>query len=206
MIRQAGVLMSLIILTCANSSDAGGKFNKKIKIGDPVPIFANLPGVDGKTHSLIDLKGKEVVVLVVTCNHCPIATAYEDRLIDFTKKYAGPDGRTALVAINVSHEEEDRFPQMVVRAKEKHFNFPYLYDESQKIGRASGATVTPEFFVLNKDRKVVYMGAMDDGVNPKNVTVNYLVPAVEAALKGTTPTVSETAARGCNIIYEKAKN
>jgi peroxiredoxin len=178
-----------------------GEFNKKLNIGDAAPAFASLPGTDGKTHSLDSFKDKDVVVVVVTCNHCPVAVAYEDRIINFTKKYAAdPASKVAVVAINVNNLEADKLPKMKERAKEKGFNFPYLHDESQKIGRALGASVTPEFFVLNKDRKVVYMGAMDDSQN--NPKVNYLEPAVEAALKGSMPATKETKARGCSVKYE----
>jgi peroxiredoxin len=204
MLRPASAILASTILALfsAGPAEGGGKFNKKIKIGAPAPTFAGLPGVDGKTHSLSDFKDKDVVVLVFICNHCPVAGAYEQRLIDFTKKYVGE--RVALVAINVNTDEEDSLPNMIVRAKEKGFSFPYLYDETQKIGRALGATVTPEFFVLNKERKLAYMGGMDDAANPKNVTTNFLVPAVEAALKGAVPAISETAARGCNILYQSS--
>src|SRR5215813_9555284 len=99
MIRQAGVFLFALLLACPASAQTGGKFNKKIKIGDAAPVYGNLPGVDGKTHSLADLKGKDIVVLVVTCNQCPIATSYEDRLVAFASKYAGPSSKTALVAI-----------------------------------------------------------------------------------------------------------
>jgi peroxiredoxin len=203
MFRVAGTLL-VVVLLVPGSPVQGGKFNKKIEIGGPAPSYTGLPGTDGKPHSLSDFRDKDVVVVVITCNQCPIAQAYEKRLIDFTKKYAGPSGKVALVAINVSNEEADSLPHMIERAKDKGFNFPYLYDESQKIGRALGATVTPEFFVLNKERMVVYMGGMDDGVNPANVTTNYLAPAVEAALKGAMPAVAETAARGCNVVYQRS--
>jgi peroxiredoxin len=199
MLRSLCVLLALALVIGGGSAQGGGKFNKKIKIGAAAPNFAGLPGVDGKPHSLSEYKDKDVVVLVFTCNHCPVSSSYEGRLIDFAKKY--PADKLALVAINVNTDEEDSLPNMIVRAKEKAFNFPYLYDESQKTGRALGATVTPEFFVLNKERKVVYMGAMDDAINAKNVTTNYLVPAVEAALKGAQPATAETAARGCTILY-----
>src|SRR5205085_115261 len=97
------------------------------------------------------------------------------------------DSKVTVVAINVNNLDEDRLPKMKERAREAGFNFPYLYDPSQKVGRSYGATVSPEFFVLNKERKVVYQGAMDDNIEPKDVKVNYLEPAVEAALKGKAP-------------------
>jgi peroxiredoxin len=175
--------------------------NTKLHIGDPAPVWQNLPGVDGKTHSLSDLKDKDVVVVVFTCNHCPVAVAYQDRIIDFARKYAGPDSKTALVAINVNNIAADILPKMVERAQEKSFNFPYLYDETQQIGHAYGASVTPEFFVLDRDRKVVYMGAMDDNRHADRVSVNYLEPAVQAAQKGEKPTQTESKPVGCSIKY-----
>jgi peroxiredoxin len=194
---------ALVVAGLALGTAQAGEFNKKVKIGDAAPVFSKLPGVDGKDHALADLKDKEVVVLVITCNHCPVAVAYEDRIIAFTKKHAGPDSKVGVVAINVNNGEVDRLPKMIERSKEKGFNFPYLFDESQETARALGASVTPEFFVLNKDRKIVYMGAMDDKmVDP---TKSYLEPAVAAALKGEEPDPKETAPRGCGVKYEKKK-
>src|SRR5262249_41673922 len=154
-----------------------------LMVGDAAPEWTGLEGVDGKKHSLSDLKDKDVVVMVITCNHCPVAVAYEDRIIEFTKKHAGPDSKVALVAINVNNNEEDKMPAMQNRAKSKGFNFSYLYDPSQKVGKDYGASVTPEFFVLDKARKIVYMGALDDNLKPDMVKTNYLEAAVTAALK-----------------------
>lgn len=197
MFRTAtAALLGLALVTSAQA----GEFNKKLSIGDSAPTWENLEGVDGKMHSLSNLKDKDVVVMVITCNHCPVAVAYEDRLINFTKKFASPDSKVAVVAVNVNNLEADKLPAMKERAKEKGFNFPYLYDASQKVGRAYGASVTPEFFVLNKERKIVYMGAMDDAQsNPKT---NYLEQAVEATLKGSKPEKTETRARGCSVKYD----
>jgi peroxiredoxin len=194
-----GVLALVVALAVPASA---GKFNKKVSVGDAAPTFSDLPGVDGKSYSTTDFKDKDILVVVVTCNHCPVAVAYEDRIIAFTKKYAtGSDSKVGLVAINVNNLEADKLPKMKERAKEKGFNFPYLYDEGQGIGRALGASVTPEFFVLNKERKIVYMGAMDD--NQGNPKTNYLSTAVDAALKGESVSTSETRARGCSVKYEK---
>jgi peroxiredoxin len=181
-----------------------GEFNKKLSIGDAAPAWKELEGVDGKMHGLDALKDKDVVVVIITCNHCPAAVQYEDRIIEFTKKHAGsPGSKVGVVAINVNNLEEDKLPKMKERAKAKGFNFPYLYDPSQKIGREYGASVTPEFFVLSKDRKIVYMGAMDDSNDPAKVKMNYLEPAVQAALAGKKPETTETRARGCGVKYEK---
>src|SRR5205809_4781087 len=114
------VIAGLLAVLLAASAQAG-EFNRKLNIGDSGPAWVNLPGVDGKSHSLADLKDKDVVVVVVTCNHCPVAQAYEDRIISFAKKHAGPDSKVALVAINVNNFDEDKLPRMKERAAEKGF-------------------------------------------------------------------------------------
>ena len=180
-----------------------GEFNKKLSIGDAAPAFTGLEGVDGKKHGLADLKGKDVVVICVTCNNCPVAVAYEDRMIDFVKKHCGSaDSKVGFVAICVSNLEADKLPKMKERAKEKGFNFPYIRDPSQKTGKDYGATVTPEFFVLDKDRKIVYMGALDDSQNPDKAKTNYLNAAVTAALEGKKPEKNETRPVGLSIKYD----
>lgn len=197
------LLVGLLILSA--SSALAGKYNAVLNVGDAAPAWKNLAGVDGKQHSLSDFDGKPVVVVVFTCNSCPVAADYEDRILAFSKKYAGPEGKVALVAINVNQVPEDRLPKMKERAEAKGFDFPYLYDESQQIGRDFGAAFTPEFFVLDKDRKVVYMGGMDDSSAVDMVKQNFLVPAVEAALAGTAPEVAEAPAIGCRVRYARQR-
>ena len=124
---------------------------------------------------------KDVLVIVFTCNHCPIATAYEDRIIQFTKDFGN---RADVVAINVNTDDLDRLPQMKERAAEKHFNFPYLYDETQAIAHSLAAYVTPHFFVFNRERKLVYKGAMDDDLSVEDVKATYLADAVNAVVAG----------------------
>lgn len=182
-----------------------GEFNQTLSIGDMAPAWSKLPGVDGKLHSLADLAGKEVVVVVFTCNSCPAAQMYEDRIISLAKKHAGPDDKTALVAINVNTIEEDLLPAMQERAKKKKFPFAYLFDETQKIGKAYGANYTPEFFVLDKERKVVYMGALDDKLDPAEAKVNFVEAGIVAALAGKSPEKAETIARGCRVRYAKER-
>jgi peroxiredoxin len=199
MIRYAVALLIAGVATLG-LVQAGGA--GKLKIGDPAPTFTDLPGIDGKKHSLSEYKDKDVLVLVITCNHCPVAVAYEDRIINFTKKYAGPGSKVGLVAINVNNLPQDKLDKMQERAKEKGFNFPYLYDASQKIGKDLNARVTPEFYVFDKNRKLVYWGSMDNSQNPANATTNYLASAIEATLKGETVTTSQTKAFGCSVKYD----
>jgi peroxiredoxin len=199
-------LFSSLALAVFAFSLPAGEFNKVLKPGDAAPAWSDLPGTDGKKHALADLKDKSVVVVVFTCNSCPIAIDYEDRILEFAKTHAQADSKVALVAINVNTIAEDKLDAMKKRAEKKGFTFPYLYDESQKIAKAYGANYTPEFFVLNAKREVVYMGAFDDKTNVKDAKENYLLPAVEAALKGEKPAKGETLARGCAIRFKRERD
>ncbi len=169
-------------------------------IGAPGPAWANLEGTDGKTHSLQDIADAQVVAVVFTCNKCPVAKAYEDRLVKFAADYK--DKGVELVAINVNNDEADKLPAMKERAAEKSFNFAYVYDPSQEIARAYQAAVTPHAFVLDKSRKVIYMGAIDDNMDESAASQHYLRDAVDAALAGRTPEVTAVKPSGCGIQYE----
>jgi peroxiredoxin len=202
--RRQSALAIICWLSVALCAQAG-QFNSILNIGDPAPAWKDLPGVDGKRHSLADLTERDLVVVVFTCNSCPIASDYEDRIIAFAKKYCGRGQKAALVAINVNTVEEDLLPHMKERATSKGFPYPYLFDQSQNIGKAYGALFTPEFFVLDKDRKIAYMGAFDDNVEPTKTKHIYLEPAVEAVLKGAKASPAETQASGCLIRYARAR-
>lgn len=197
----------LLAALTAPSAAAPGKFNKVLSPGDAAPAWTDLDGTDGKKHSLADLKGKDVVVVVFTCNSCPVAVGYEDRIIAFAARHAGADAKVAVVAINVNTNKDDALPAMKERAGKKKFNFPYLYDPSQEIARKYGARFTPEFFVLDKDRKVVYTGAMDDRAPPGEAKVAYVEMGVEAALAGRKPETAETSAgSGCSIKFNPKRD
>lgn len=180
-----------------------GEFNKLLKLGDTAPAWKELPGTDGKKHALADHSGKDLVVVVFTCNSCACSEEYEDRIIAFAKKY---QDKVALVAINVNTIPDDRLDAMKKRAEKKKFPFEYLYDESQKLAKDYGATYTPEFFVLNKERRIAYMGAFDDKTNLPDVKDKYLEPAIEALLKDEKPAKAETAARGCMIRWKRTRD
>src|SRR5258705_2306503 len=127
--------VALVVAVAAGSAQAG-KFNKKLSVGDKTPVFSDLPGIDDKNHSLADCK-KDVIVVAITCNHCPVAVAYEDRIVDFANKYGKKIG---FIAINVNNIPQDKLDKMKIRAKEKGFTFPCVYDESQRIARQPAAT------------------------------------------------------------------
>jgi peroxiredoxin len=205
MVRTAAVLTLLVCVTVASAQETKKKdFLKHLKIGDPAPAYTDLKGVDGQKHSLSDLKDKDVVVLVIACNHCPVVQAYLDRIKKFAKEHAGPASKVALVAISVNDVEQDpadSFEEMVKLAKEAELPFAYLYDPSQQIAKDLGASRTPEFFVFDKDRKLVYHGALDDSMRESKVKVNYLEPAVKAALKGEKVETPQTKPDGCPILF-----
>jgi peroxiredoxin len=170
------------------------------EIGASAPAWQNLEGTDGKQHSLTDLADAKAVAVVFTCNSCPVAIAYEDRLVQLANDYK--DKGLALVAINVNNVEDDKLPAMKTRAEEKGFTFAYLYDPSQQIARDYGATVTPHAFLLDAQRKIVYEGAIDNSQDASAVTENYLREAIDATLASQQPTVASTDQFGCQIKYE----
>jgi len=193
------MLRTVVALLLLPALAAAGEFNKTLSVGDPAPAWKDLPGTDGRKHALADHADK-VVVLVFTCNSCLVAQAYEDRILAFADKYKD---KVAVVAVNVNTIPDDRLDAMKKRAEAKKFTFPYLYDESQKIARDYGAMYTPEFFVLTKDRKIAYMGAMDDKSKADVVKEKYLEAAVDAILKGDKPAKAETVAHGCLVRYKR---
>lgn len=199
-------LIAFVVCLAASLTQlAAGEFNPTLDVGDAAPEWKDLPGIDGKKHSLADLKDKDVVVLVFTCNSCLYALDYESRLTAFQAKYCGPGKPVALVAVCVNRVPEDRLPKLKERAAKQGFKFPYFYDESQKIGRDYGATRTPEFFVMNKERKIVYMGAMDDSTTESKVETKHVEAAVQATLDGKKIEKSETVAIGCTVRYVRVR-
>ncbi|MDA1052960.1 MAG: thioredoxin family protein [Planctomycetota bacterium] len=196
------VLKIVLLLALATTVHAG-EYNPVLSIGDPAPAWKDLPGIDGKTHSLADLKQSKAVVLVFTCNSCPYAIDYEARIIALTKQFDSRD--VAVVAVNVNKVPEDSMDEMQARAKSQGFNFAYLDDESQQIAHDYGATYTPEFFVLDSQRKIAYMGALDDSPAADKVQQQYVAAALTALLDGDQPQVTETVAIGCRIRLERKR-
>lgn len=177
------------------------------KIGDKVADF-KLKNVDGKMVSLSDFKNSKGAIVIFTCNHCPYAKAYEDRIIDIHKKYEGKG--FPIIAINPNNPEvqpQDSYDLMVARAKEKAYPFVYLFDEGQKVYPVFGATKTPHVFLLNKkgnDMVVEYIGTIDD--NYKDATLvkdKFLENAIDALLAGKEIAMKETKAVGCGIKVKK---
>lgn len=176
------------------------KFNRVLNLGDKAPAWKNLQGTDGKRHSLADLKSTDVVVVVFFCNHCPVAKVYEQRLLKLAA--AVKKQSVKFVLISVSRYEADRIEEMKRRATDRKYPFPYLQDPSQKLGREYGAYVTPQVFVLDRERTIAYMGAIDDSMDPEDVTEHYLRDAISATIAKQEPEVEETRPVGCHIEFE----
>jgi peroxiredoxin len=197
-----GLALMLIALALPATLLAG-KYNKTLSIGDVAPDWKDLEGTDGRKHSLADFADREVMVLVFTCNSCPYATDHEERIGALHKQFT-ESGKGTVIAINPNQVKDDLLPAMRTRAESRGLKFLYLHDPTQAVAKSYGATYTPEFIVLNRDRKVVYMGAMDDSPELKKpVTKKYVEDAVAAALAGKTPEVTETPSIGCLVRYVK---
>jgi peroxiredoxin len=175
-------------------------------VGDKVTDF-NLKGIDGKNFSLASLKNNKGAIVIFTCNHCPFSVAYEDRIIALNNKYASQG--FPVVAINpndAARVPEDSFENMVIRAKEKKFTFPYLTDPSQQTAKMFGAARTPHVFILSRNKStytVEYIGAIDDNTDePELVTKKYVESAVDDLLNGKKVATSFTKAIGCTIKWK----
>jgi peroxiredoxin len=200
--RLLFVFAACTALVAAYSGSAeAAKFNRKVDIGQPAPKFVGLAGIDGKSHSLDDYKSAKVIVIAFTCNLCPVSQMYEDRFIRFAK--AQKKRGVVFIAISSSLLPPDGLDKMRERAAQKGFEFPYLSDATQQIGKAYGATVTPQLFVLDRERNIAYMGKFDDDIEPEKVQRSYVREAVHALLEGKSPDPSETQAKGCGIEYGK---
>lgn len=173
-----------------------------LKPGDKAVPFS-LKNVDGKTVSLSDYSSQKGAIVVFTCNPCPFAKAYEQRIIDLHNKYSGTG--FPVIAINSNNPEvspEDTFDHMKSRAQEKSYPFPYLVDD-QSIFKAYGATRTPHVYLLQKSGntfKVAYIGAIDDNaMEASAVTKKYLEDAIKAISSGNKANPATTKAIGCTI-------
>jgi peroxiredoxin len=207
-------------------------FSKSTNFGDDHPTLAigaaapdfSLPAVDGKTYSLSSFRDARVLVIVFTCNHCPTAQAYEDRLIRLTSDYKSkgvtvvaimPNDPTSIRLDELGYTDMgDSFEEMKVRAAGKHYNFPYLYDgKTEEASRKYGPIATPHAFVFDKDRKLRYSGRIDDVEKPsKTPNTLDLRNAIDAVLAGKDVPVKTTKVFGCSIKWmeksdwiEKAK-
>jgi peroxiredoxin len=170
-----------------------------LTLGSQAPSF-DLPGVDGGNHSLTDYADAPALAVIWSCNHCPYVQAWESRMMDIQRDYA--DRGVRLVAVSSNDAErypEDSFDEMKSRSDRLGFNFDYLYDEDQAAAQAYGPERTPEVFLFDRERKLVYHGAIDDSREEGTVKRHHLREALNAVLDGGDPAVAETPAVGCTV-------
>jgi peroxiredoxin len=195
----------VVFVSAAMAADPAGF--KTLEIGDAAPDF-RLPGVDGKDYSLADFAKAKLLAIIFTCNHCPTAQAYEDRIIQMHADYK--DKGVALVAISPNDplavrldelgytEYSDSLEEMKKRAKDRSFQFPYLYDgETQKTSLAYGVLATPQVYLFDQQRKLRYVGRIDDS-DVKTVTSHDARNALDALLAGKMVPVEKTRVFGCS--------
>lgn len=180
-----------------------------LAIGKKAPDF-DLPGIDGKRYTLASFSGAKVLVFVFTANHCPTAQAYEERIEKLHADFAGRGVQFVLVSPNdplaLRLDEQgysdlgDSLEDMKVRARDRGWTFPYLYDgETEAMSRQYGPVATPHVFVFDAERKLRFVGRVDDGENPAKVTTHDTRNAIEAVLAGKPVPVETTKVFGCSV-------
>ena len=208
------VLLGSFLMTGGPVAKTPAEEHKTRAIGSTAPDF-NLPGVDGKNYSLESFKDAKVLVIVFTCNHCPTAQAYEERIKQMVTDYKSKG--VALVAISPNSTEglslselgytdvSDSFEEMKYRAKDKNFNFPYLYDgETQSVSLQYGPAATPHIFIFDKARKLRYQGRIDDMENPKKKPTSFDARnAIDALVANKEVPVKTTKVFGCSTKWKE---
>jgi peroxiredoxin len=201
---------ALVIALIAGATSLAAEEVKTLEIGAQAPNFA-LPGVDGKTHRLSEYRRAKILVIVFTCNHCPTAQAYEERIAKLAADYK--DKGVTLVAISPNDPKavrldelgytdlSDSLKEMKIRAKDKGFKYPYLYDgDKQAVSKAYGPMTTPHVFIFDSERKLRYVGRVDNNErHPDQVTSADARNAIEALLAGKPVPVETTKTFGCSI-------
>lgn len=208
--RPASALLMIAVAITLFSFHKVLDDHKTLAIGSKAPDF-HLPATDGKTYSLASFAKAKILVIVFTCNHCPTAQAYEDRIIQLAKDYSSKG--VTLVAImpndpNAVRLDElgytdmsDSFEEMKKRSKQRHFNFPYLYDgKTQSTAKAYGPVATPHVFIFDRERKLRYQGRIDDVEKPsKTPNIQDTRNALDALLNNQEPAETTTKVFGCSI-------
>jgi thiol-disulfide isomerase/thioredoxin len=207
----------LFCLLCINHSISAQVSRTTLAIGSTAPDF-NLPGIDGKTSTLQSFKDAKVLAIVFICNHCPTSQAYEDRLVKLTNDYTAKG--VIVVAINPNNPASlrldelgysdvgDSFEDMKIRAKDRHFNFPYLYDgETEITSTKYGPVATPHIFIFDQNRKLRYNGRIDDMENPAKTPKSLDARnAIDALLAGSEVAVPVTKTFGCSIKWAEKQD
>ncbi|MES2730488.1 MAG: redoxin domain-containing protein [Bacteroidota bacterium] len=207
---RSTLLLPLLWLLMSSSFAADPKI---LEIGSHAPDF-NLPGIDGKNYTLKSFAQAKVLVIIFTCNHCPTAQAYEDRMIGLVNDYKGKG--VAVVAVSPNDPQAirldelgytdlgDSFAEMKIRAKDKGYNFPYLFDgETEKMSLVYGPAATPHAFIFDKERKLRYRGRLDASEKPGTAHAEDARNAIDALLAGKPVAVETTKTFGCSVKWKE---
>ncbi|NND32982.1 MAG: thioredoxin family protein [Saprospiraceae bacterium] len=199
------VLYMIGFAAVAMTSASYDSISNPYSLGDQVDDF-KLQNVDQEWIQLSEYKGEMGVIIIFTCNTCPYAQLYEDRIIDLHNTYK--EKGFPVLAINPNdpiQKSGDSFEKMKIRSEEKAFTFPYVFDADQEIYPRFGATNTPQVFLLDDELQLRYTGAIDDNPqNPQAVNINYVENAIEAIVADEDPNPAKTKAIGCGIKAKKA--
>lgn len=176
-----------------------------LQSGEPLPSFSGLKATDDREWGSASFKDTPVLIIAFTCNRCPYAVDYEDRLKALHAHCRMSQGQVELLVINSNAGRDESLERMQERAQEKEFRFHYVKDEDQAVARALGAVYTPEFFVFDQQRRLAYRGALDDATSAEEAKTNYVQGAVSAILEGRPVDPAETGARGCTIRFKRRR-
>jgi len=210
-------VISLLLIGVVFSFKISSGDHPTLAIGAGAPDFS-LPGTDGKTYTLNSFKDYPILAIIFTCNHCPTAQAYEDRIIQLTKDYKSkgvaviaimPNDPSAIRLDELGYTDMgDSLEDMKRRAEQKHFNFPYLFDgATQSTTRAYGPAATPHVFIFNKERKLCFSGRIDDTEKPSKVPHSQDTRiALDALLKNTPPNPATTKVFGCSVKWAEKED
>lgn len=205
--RKIPVLLAFLLVI--EVSAHGYADPSPLPIGAAAPAFS-LPATDGKTYTLDDFSSAKVLVIIFTCNHCPTAQAYEERIKELVTDYnrrgvaivaISPNDPLAVTLGEMGYTDVgDSFEEMKIRAKDRDFNFPYLYDgQNSKVSMQYGPQATPHVFIFDASRKLRYSGRIDDGEKPGTAKTHDTRNAIEALLNGRNVSVEKTKTFGCSI-------
>jgi peroxiredoxin len=201
--KTATLVSAFVLLSHAAIAQEG----KPLALGSTAPLATTKlkNPADGKTVTIADAKGPKGTLVVFTCNNCPFAKAWEQRIVELANGYSKKGIGVLLVNSNDPSVARTDTPELIkARHQERAMNVPYVIDENQSVARAFGASVTPEAFLFDKGGKLTYHGTIDDNhKEPDKVTKHYLKDALEAVSAGKAPPVTETKSMGCGIKFKK---
>lgn len=210
--KRIGLWAVVLCLATTVLRGADAPAHPTLALGSDAPDF-DLPGIDGRNHTLAEYARADVLCVVFNCNHCPTAQAYEERIKVLSRRFTAPKVALVVISPNSSaavrldelgySDVGDTLDEMKIRAKERGFNFPYLYDgENCGVAKKYGPVATPHAFVFDRARKLRYVGRIDDNERESLVKSHDLADAIEALVAGRTPTVAQTKVFGCSTKWD----